>query len=241
MKDRSKHLTAVALVGVCFAAFPYVARAQDSTESVDPAITEAALSVEAIATAPPLPETDVHVGEPDVSEPEFESPEEEELTENVNVEDPGPVMPVDPGMLDHAVTVTVGVEVPDGVETAGKGAQAADQAATSSECSAAPGAPGKNGMKIEATGSISCAATQRSLSIVVCIDYRPDGTWKQLACKPKTASNRSSISKRASVACVPGRYFYRTRVSGASKSKSGVQADVPTETAVSGGRIFCAS
>lgn len=242
MKDRSRHLTAVALVGLCLAALgPYVARAQESTaQTVDPAVADLALVGGAIVTPPPIPPVYVEVIPPTVSEPAIESPEEEDLTDGVNVNDPGPIMPVDPGQIDAAITASIGGELPDGVDTAGKGAQAADQAATSSDCSANAATPGKNQMKIEASGSVSCGSVQRSLNVVVCIDYRPAGTWETLACKPKTVSQASSTSKKVSVACVPGRFVYRTRVSGAATSKSGAQADIPTDTQLSG-RLFCAS
>ena len=243
MKDRSKHLTALAVVGVCFAALgPYVAHAQDAAvETVDPAVAAASLSGDAIVTPPPLSPVEVYVGDPGISEPAFESPEEENLTEGVNVADPGHVMPVDPGVADAAITSSIGGELPDGVGTTGKGAQMADQTATGSDCSASAAAPSKDQMKIEASGSISCGSVQRTLNVVVCIDYRPAGTWEELACKPKTASQMKSISKKVSVACVPGRFYYRTRVTGVSTSKSGAQADVPEDTAPTGGRIFCAS
>ena len=241
MKDRSRHLSALAIVSVCLAAFgPYVAHAQDSTaETVDAVAVDASLSG-VLSTPPPIPPIDVHGEIPDVSEPTIESPEEEDLTDGVNVADPGPVTPVDTGRVDAFVVESLGGELPDGVDTAGKGAQAAEQTATSNDCSADASTPVKNGMKIEGIGSATCGSRQRSLNIVVCIDYRPAGTWETLGCKPKTHSNTTTTSKKVSVPCVPGRHVYRTRVSGAAKGKSDREADIPGATRISG-RLFCAS
>lgn len=246
MEPRTNRLIAVALAGACFALVPYVASAQDAaTAPLAPSVTappvvEDAAVAESSAGAGGvgIPPVYVQVVPPTVSEPAVSSPEEEDLTSSVNVSDPGPVMPVDPGALDVVVTTSIGGELPDNSQFTSK---AGDETPTAGDCSASPRTPVKNGVKIEASGAISCGDVQRSLNVVVCIEYREAGAWETLACKPKTVSQTKTADKKVSAACVPGRFLYRTRVTGAATAKSGARADVPERTAPTGGRIPCAS
>ena len=246
MEPRSNRLIAVALAGACFALVPYVASAQDAATAPLVAPVTAPPVVEDVAVAETtaggggigIPPIYVHVDPATVSEPAFSSPEEEDLTSGVYVEDPGPVMPVDPGTVDVMVTSSIGGELPDNSQYTSK---AGDETPTASDCSASPRTPVKSGMKIEASGAISCGSVQRSLNVVVCIEYREAGTWETLACKPKTVSQTKAADKKVSGSCLPGRFFYRTRVTGAATAKSGAKADVPERTAPTSGRIACAA
>lgn len=245
MKLNPKQLIAVALAGACIATSgSYVALAQDAAvdPATDPAVVDQSLSG-VLATPPP---TEVQIVVPevvgDVANTSVASPEEEDLTAGVNVDDPGPIMPVDPGALDSAVVANVGTP-PDALTVADFGVNTADGSTPGGggECSVSPAAPTKQEMRIWASGSISCGSVQRSLNLVVCIDYREAGVWEQLTCKGKTVSNAKSTSKKASTPCVPGRFFYRTRVNGAATSQGGVRTSIPTRTAATGSRIPCAA
>ncbi|MDQ3956776.1 MAG: hypothetical protein M3273_00475 [Actinomycetota bacterium] len=242
MERPHRSLTVVMLATCLGLLVPYVARAQESATTLpeDPAVVAA--SVSGVITTPPPPvSVDVVVPPVVVSEPSFSSPEEENVTDAVNVQDPGPVMPADAAIADQLVVASVG-ELPDEgalAETSIGATRAVP--ANNGDCTAAtPKAPTKNEMKIEGAGSVSCSTVQRSLNVVACLDYREAGDWEPLACKPKTVSQASSTSKKVSAFCVPGRFFYRVRVYGAATSRSGAQTSIPTKTTVSSGRIPCA-
>lgn len=239
MKLNYRKFVAVALAGACLATTgSYVALAEDAVvDPTDPAVVEESLSG-VLVTPPPV---GVQVVVPEVpviiEEPAYASPEEEDLTAGVNVNDPGPVMPADPGAVDSAVVGTVG-PAPDAVALSTVGVRAADSAG-GGECSASPRVPWKEDVKMWGSGSVTCSTTQRSLNVVVCLEYRQAGVWEELACKPKTVSQAKTTSKKVSAPCVPGRFRYRTLVSGVATSKSGQRTSIPQQTAATSGLVAC--
>lgn len=239
MKLNRKQFVAVALAGACIASTgSYAASAQDATvdPAVDPEVVAESLSGE-LATPPPV-QIAVDPAPVVIEEPAVSSPEEENLT-NVTVRDPGPVMPADPGAVDSAVVGSVGA-APDATSLAAVSTNVADNAG-GGECSATASVPYKQDIKIWGNGSVSCGSVQRSLNVIVCLEVRQAGAWDELGCKPKTVSQAKSTSKKVSVACVPGRFLYRTVVWGAATSRSGNRSSIPQDTAVTSGRIPCAS
>lgn len=168
-----------------------------------------------------------------------ETPEEEDVLDTVFVPDPGPIFLIDPAIVDQIVMGNAG-ELPNDwphivylfyvLSTLTNGN--CDNGATAQ-------VPFKQGAKIKARGGMVCPTIQKEIALKVCIDFRQAGEWALLGCKPKAVTDTDRAHKRITVACQPGRFFYRTRTV-ATATNQADQESFDTATAVTSGRITCA-